>query len=114
METPTSAPRLGSPLAHLRRDWARPLHICAGTGLAPCTSAPGLRSPLPDLRHDCGLRHAALHRCCFSTTQAAFVVPIVFVALLAWSLSSAGVRFDADGCACRFAVCMRPSGSDGN
>ena len=31
----TSAPGLGSPLPHLRRDWARPYHICAGTGLAP-------------------------------------------------------------------------------
>ena len=30
---------------HLRRDWARPCHICAGTGLAPATSAPGLSSP---------------------------------------------------------------------
>ena len=41
---------------HLRRDWARPCHICAGTaltpchicagtGLAPATSAPGLGSP---------------------------------------------------------------------
>ncbi len=50
--TPTSAPGLGSPLPHLRRDWAHPLphvrrdlllagphlrrdllaHICAGTG----------------------------------------------------------------------------------
>jgi hypothetical protein len=30
----TSAPGLGSPLPHLLRDWARPGHICAGTGLA--------------------------------------------------------------------------------
>jgi hypothetical protein len=29
-------------LLHLRRDWARPCHICAGTGLTPATSAPGL------------------------------------------------------------------------
>ncbi len=43
---PTSAPRLGSPLPHLRRDWAHPCHICAGTGLTPATSAPGLGSPL--------------------------------------------------------------------
>jgi hypothetical protein len=28
----TSAAGLGSPLPHLRRDWARPCHICAGTG----------------------------------------------------------------------------------
>ncbi len=30
--------------AHLRRDWAHPAHICAGTGLTPPTSAPGLGS----------------------------------------------------------------------
>jgi hypothetical protein len=34
---------------HLRRDWAHPCHICAGTGLISPTSAPGLRSPLPHL-----------------------------------------------------------------
>jgi hypothetical protein len=33
----TSAPGLSSPLPHLHRDWARPCHICAGTGLAPAT-----------------------------------------------------------------------------
>ena len=49
---PTSAPGLVSPLPHLHRDWARPSHICAGTGLAPATSAPGLGSPLPHLRRD--------------------------------------------------------------
>ncbi len=65
---------------HLRRDWARPAHICAGTGLAPCpdlhrdsahplpTFAPGLGSspshicphlhrdwahPLPTSAHIC-------------------------------------------------------------
>ncbi len=60
----TSAPRLGPPLPHLRRDWARPFHICAGTGPAHSTSAPrlgspistsppGLGPPLPHLRRDC-------------------------------------------------------------
>jgi hypothetical protein len=39
---PTSAPGLGSPLPHLRRDWAHPSHICAGTGLTPPTPAPRL------------------------------------------------------------------------
>ena len=34
--TPHDAQKVGSPLPHLRRDWARPCHICAGTGLAPC------------------------------------------------------------------------------
>ena len=38
----TSAPELGSPLPHLRRDWAHPCHICAGTGRTPATSAPAL------------------------------------------------------------------------
>jgi hypothetical protein len=32
---------LDSPRPHLRRDSARPGHICAGTRLAPATSAPG-------------------------------------------------------------------------
>ena len=40
----TSAPGLGSSLAHLHRDCARPGHICAGTGLTPATSALGLAS----------------------------------------------------------------------
>ncbi len=32
---PTSAPGLGSPRPHLRRDCAHPAHICAGTAPAP-------------------------------------------------------------------------------
>jgi hypothetical protein len=32
--------------------WARPCHICTGTGLAPATSAPGLGSPLPHLHRN--------------------------------------------------------------
>jgi hypothetical protein len=32
----TSAPALGSPLPHLHRHWARPSHICTGTGLTRC------------------------------------------------------------------------------
>ena len=35
-----------------RRGWARPSHICTGTGLAPPTSAPGLGSPLSHLHRD--------------------------------------------------------------
>jgi hypothetical protein len=42
----------GSPLPRLPRDWARPSHVCPGTGLAPPTSAPGLGSPLPRLPRD--------------------------------------------------------------
>jgi hypothetical protein len=38
----TSAPGLGSPLPHLRRDWAHLCHICAGTGLTHGASPPGL------------------------------------------------------------------------
>jgi hypothetical protein len=48
---------------HLRRDWAHPAHVCAGTALAPAhicagtgltrpTSAPGLISPRPHLHRD--------------------------------------------------------------
>ncbi len=37
---------------HLDRDWARPCHICARTGLTPSTSAPGLGSPRPHLHRD--------------------------------------------------------------
>jgi hypothetical protein len=48
----TSAPGLGSPLPHLRRDWARPCHICTWTGLSSATSAPGLGSALPHLHRD--------------------------------------------------------------
>ena len=53
---------MGSPRPHLRRDWAHPAHICAGTGLAravsapglgtPATSAPGPGPPLPDFHRD--------------------------------------------------------------
>jgi hypothetical protein len=52
----TVRPGLGSPLPHLRRDWAHPCHIRTRTGLTPChigtgtglavaTSAPGSGSP---------------------------------------------------------------------
>ena len=41
-----------SPLPRLRRDWARPDHICAGIGHAPASFAPGLGAPLPHLRRD--------------------------------------------------------------
>ena len=46
---PHLLPRLGSPLPHLRRDWAQLFHICTGTAWAhPCRhlhweSAPNLR-----------------------------------------------------------------------
>ncbi len=48
---------MGSPLRHLRGDWAHPSHISIGTGLTPthvCTGtglAP-LRARLPHLHHD--------------------------------------------------------------
>ena len=48
----TSASGLGSAAPHLRRGWAHPAHICAGTGLAPPTSAPGLGSPHRHLHRD--------------------------------------------------------------
>ena len=34
-------PGPGSPLPHLHRDWARPCHSCAGTGLTPCQTSTG-------------------------------------------------------------------------
>ena len=37
---PTSAPGLGSPLPHLRRDWAHPCNICTGTDRARPSPAP--------------------------------------------------------------------------
>jgi hypothetical protein len=39
----TSAPGLGSPVPHRRRDWAHPCHIGAGTRLAPCHIGAGTR-----------------------------------------------------------------------
>ncbi len=48
----TSAPGLGCPLPHLRQDLVAPCHICAGTWLPPGTSAPGLGCPLHYLRRD--------------------------------------------------------------
>ena len=55
-----SVPRLGSPLPHLLRDWARRCHICSGTGPTPATSAPGLGSPLPHRRQDLAGAHQEL------------------------------------------------------
>ena len=40
----TSAPGRGSPLPHLRRDGAHPLHMCAGTGLTQGAQAHACRS----------------------------------------------------------------------
>ena len=48
----TSAAGLGSPRPHLRRDWAHPGHICAGTGLTPPTSAPGQGSAAGSVTHE--------------------------------------------------------------
>ena len=44
---------LGRPLPHLHRDWARPGHICTGTG-PTLPSAPALGSPAPHLYEDWG------------------------------------------------------------
>ena len=61
----TSARGLGSPLPHLRRDWAHPSHISAGTGLTPPASAPGVPGSTPATsppgvdRPSCMLRSAA-------------------------------------------------------
>ena len=58
----TSAPGLGSPRPHLRRDWSHRCHICIGTGLTAATSAPGLGSPLPHLHRDWDPPLPHLHR----------------------------------------------------
>ncbi len=42
LNSPTSAPGLGSTRPHLHQDWAHPAHICTRTGLTPPTCAPGL------------------------------------------------------------------------
>ena len=55
---PDSHRVMGSPLPHLHRDWARPCHICTGTGLAPATSAPEPGSPLQHLHRDGAHAHA--------------------------------------------------------
>jgi hypothetical protein len=60
---PTSAPGLGSPNPHLRRDWAQPpCHICTRTGLTPPASATGLGSPPRHLHQDWGHPCPHLHR----------------------------------------------------
>jgi hypothetical protein len=48
----TSAPRLGSPCPHMRRDWANPCHMWTWTGPTPATSAPRLGPPHPHLHRD--------------------------------------------------------------
>ncbi len=50
---PTSAPGLGSPRPHLRRDWAHPAHICAGTGALRQRSRGAAQSAVLRARH-CG------------------------------------------------------------
>jgi hypothetical protein len=49
-----SAPGLGSPLPHRRRNSAHRCHACTKTGLTAAASAPGLVSPLPHHRGDWG------------------------------------------------------------
>jgi hypothetical protein len=56
----SSAPGLGSPVSHRRRDWAHPCHIRSRTGLTPATSAPGLGSPPPHPRRDWQIPHLLL------------------------------------------------------
>ena len=56
--------------AHLSApDWARPFHICTGTGLAPSTSAPGLGSPDPCLHRVHGM---AGNRSSSTSTKSAY------------------------------------------
>jgi hypothetical protein len=53
--TPVLTGRIGA-ARHRSGHWARPSHICTGTGLAPPTSASGLGSPLPHLHRDLARR----------------------------------------------------------
>ena len=53
--------RPGSPLPHLRRDWARPFHICVETGLT-CTSRICTGTGLTPA-HICAATRRRRHRC---------------------------------------------------
>ena len=66
-KVPTACARPGQPgvalrMPHLRRGWARPCHICTGTGLTPPTSALGLGSPRPHLHRGWAHPYPRLHR----------------------------------------------------
>jgi hypothetical protein len=52
--SPTSAPRMRSPLPHLRRDWAHRCHICNGTGLAAAYILEGADNGRPHPTPRCG------------------------------------------------------------
>ena len=69
--------RDGSPLPHLRRDWAHRRDICAGTGLIPPRSAPGLGSAVPSAP---GLG-SAVHICTGTGVCPCSHVPAVTAAL---------------------------------
>jgi hypothetical protein len=71
----TPARRPGSPLPHLRRDWAHPAHICAGTGRDTYMSPPSVtaaKSEFASCSHTtpvqsrcrCGQRRAKSRRRC--------------------------------------------------
>ena len=78
--TATSAPGLGSPLPHLRRVWAHPCHICAGSGRAVATSAPGLRYLLFEwvFHSRTGLFHYPFLDYTASTAEIAHVALVLF------------------------------------
>ena len=63
------APSGLAPLPHLRRDWARPGHICTRTGLAPCHICAGTGlAPAPHTARQASLGLLAVKgplRCCY-------------------------------------------------
>jgi hypothetical protein len=78
----TSAPRLGSPMSHLHRDWAHPCHIWAGAPRLPHLHPNATRPSLP-------LRWVGACPCQFCGPQGAAgcqwsISPRRFVALLPW------------------------------
>ncbi len=65
---PTSAPGLGSPPPHLRRDCAHPCHICTGTALT-CEAIPSPRGSSPtDVGGNAGRQRYAFDSWCSSRT----------------------------------------------
>ena len=104
----TSAPGRGSPLPHLRRDWARPCHICAGTGFFPahiCAGAGG------DTAQNASRAHVASSSCDAHNASAPSTRTRACAAHLEPRGVLAALRRDRANCAVRERVdvrCGRP------